>query len=759
MSGGVFDLGTLVAFLSVDDSGLNKGAESGESRLRKFAGTSAKLLAAGGVAAAAGFSSALYKIGATMDDVTDTIRVGTGATGADLEGMVDIARQVGKEVPASFEDIGVTVADLNTRLGLTGDTLKAVTKQVSAYGVATGEALDVNAVSGALKVFSVGAEDTEATLDDLFRTSQSTGVSVNELASVLGANGATLAQYGLTAGQSAALVGSLDKAGIPASKTVATLSRAMTVFAKDGKAPEEGLKGTVAELERLVGAGQETKALNLAGEVFGTRGASTFLAAIKSGTLSVETLNAATAKGGDTIVGAAEDTYDFAEQWALFKNRVVDKVAPVAARVFAAVGEGMEYINDKGGPALREVKAAAAPAIATLAVFASTVADWLVPNLSDLRDVVMDDLVPAIGDLWAAYGDDVQTAVAGAATALGIAWAGISTALDVLVPLVSSLFGFMADHQSVIVPLVAAYATFRGILIAQAAATAIYTAAQVALGAATGAAATGFWALTAAMLANPIGIAIAAIAALVVGFVIAYKKSETFRAIVDGALKGVGAAFSWLWEKAKSIFGWLRDNWPLLLAILTGPFGLAVYVIAKNWDRIKGGATDAKDWVIDKFLALVGFVKSLPGRIGSAVSGMWDGIKESFRSAINWIVDAWNGLSFSIPGFDPPGPGPKFDGITIGTPNIDRFAKGGFIPAKPGGTLGLLAEAGQDEWAVPDPKLRKLIREESGGGRRGRGPVSFRITNWREGLGFLEDLVDGVNAADAATAGMVGRMG
>ena len=63
-----------------------------------------------------------------------------------------------------------------------------------------------------------------------------------------------------------------------------------------------------------------------------------------------------------------------------------------------------------------------------------------------------------------------------------------------------------------------------------------------------------------------------AIAALAAGFVMAYRKSETFRNIVTGALNAVKGAAVFVWN-------WLKQNWPLLLGILTGPFGIAVVAI------------------------------------------------------------------------------------------------------------------------------------------------------------------------------------
>lgn len=180
----------------------------------------------------------------------------------------------------------------------------------------------------------------------------------------------------------------------------------------------------------------------------------------------------------------------------------------------------------------------------------------------------------------------------------------------------------------------------------------------------------------AVLLANPIGLVVLAIIGLVAGLVYAWKRSETFRNIVTGAFNAVK-------NVAVGAFNWVKKNWPLLLAILTGPIGLAVLFIVKKWDVI------------------VDTVKGLGGRIKSAATGMFDGIKDAFRSALNWLIGKWNALEFKIPGFDPPGPGPKFGGVTIGVPDIPQLAQGGIVKARPGGTLVNVGEGGQDEAVVP----------------------------------------------------------
>jgi phage-related protein len=136
---------------------------------------------------------------------------------------------------------------------------------------------------------------------------------------------------------------------------------------------------------------------------------------------------------------------------------------------------------------------------------------------------------------------------------------------------------------------------------------------------------------------GPVGLIVLGLAALVTGLVIAYKKSETFRDIVNGA------------------FGAVKK----VIANFT-PLG----IIVTHFDQI------------------VGFVRGLPKRITGAASGMWNGIRDSFRGAINWIIDKWNGLSFSIPSIDThiPGVG-RVGGFTLSTPNIPRLARGGIVVA------------------------------------------------------------------------------
>lgn len=284
--------------------------------------------------------------------------------------------------------------------------------------------------------------------------------------------------------------------------------------------------------------------------------------------------------------------------------------------------------------------------------------------------------------------------------------------------------------------------------------------------------------LNTAMALNPVGLVIAAIVALGLALFIAWKKSETFRNIVTGAFDKVkaaaGAVGRFFTEKIPAAFskviGWVKANWPKILAVLTGPIGLAVLFIARNWDKIKAGASRAKDWIVGKFTALVGFVRSLPGKISGAASGMWDGIKNAFKSAINWIIGKWNGLSFGIPSVDTHIKGiGKIGGFSLGTPDIPLLAKGGLLTEP---TLNVAGEAGP-EAVVPLDRLEGWIKSAASVGAsnadarayekpesRDRRPrrSEFTITNWKTGEGFFREIAEDTYHGENEFAGSTRRM-
>lgn len=76
-----------------------------------------------------------------------------------------------------------------------------------------------------------------------------------------------------------------------------------------------------------------------------------------------------------------------------------------------------------------------------------------------------------------------------------------------------------------------------------------------------GAMAIAFAAVNAVMAVNPISLVIIAIAALVTGLIMAYRHSETFRTVVNGAFKGVASAAQGMWAVIKPVFRFILNYW------------------------------------------------------------------------------------------------------------------------------------------------------------------------------------------------------
>lgn len=231
----------------------------------------------------------------------------------------------------------------------------------------------------------------------------------------------------------------------------------------------------------------------------------------------------------------------------------------------------------------------------------------------------------------------------------------------------AGIISFAQENQSWLVPLLVVLGSFAAVIGTIVAAVKVARAVMIAWTAVQ-------WLFNIAMTANPIGLVILAIVALVAAIVIAYKKSETFRNIVQGAMRGAVTAWNWVWKKVGGFVGWIKSNWPRLLPILTGPIGLAVRWIVTNWGKI------------------ISMFKTAPGKIAGIAKGMWTGLVSSFKGALNSIIGGWNRLSFSVPSIDM-GPLGSVGGFTIGTPDIPYLAKGGIV-SKP--TLAMIGEAGPE---------------------------------------------------------------
>ena len=183
-------------------------------------------------------------------------------------------------------------------------------------------------------------------------------------------------------------------------------------------------------------------------------------------------------------------------------------------------------------------------------------------------------------------------------------------------------------------------------------------------GAASKIAAAGQWLLNAAMDANPIMLIVIAIGLLMGGFILAYTHIKVFRDAVNDvgrAIKGAFLdAFNWVKGAVTDVVDFIKSHWQLLLAIITGPIGLAVLAVKTYWSEIKNAASDAWSFVQNVVSTVVNAIKSIItnalngwvsiittawNAIKTATSAVWDFIKtgistdvDAIKAVLNWFA-------------------------------------------------------------------------------------------------------------------------
>ena len=138
----------------------------------------------------------------------------------------------------------------------------------------------------------------------------------------------------------------------------------------------------------------------------------------------------------------------------------------------------------------------------------------------------------------------------------------LNAGLDTLGPYISAIADFAGKHQTLTTVIVGAAAGFMLLgPVVRAGALAYSLFRSVLLGgrAAIAAVTTAQWGLNAAFSANPIGIAVTAVAALVAGLIYLYQTCEPVRAAFDAVFGYIGNIISSVWQKIKGFGDTLKS--------------------------------------------------------------------------------------------------------------------------------------------------------------------------------------------------------
>jgi len=363
-----------------------------------------------------------------------------------------------------------------------------------------------------------------------------------------------------------------------------------------------------------------------------------------------------------------------------------------------------------------------------------TIGQALVPIITKASLFLSGSLVPAL------------TNVAG--------WAG-----QHLVPILSQLGSFIQKNTSWLIPLVS------GIL----AAVAAFKIVTIAMGI-----------FNAVMAANPIFLVIAALVALGIGLVMAYNKVGWFRDFVNTSWHVIASVTTWLWANIiKPVFTAISVYISITVTIIRTYINIWMTIfrtLGSVTTAVFSGMRAAIGWISSAFASaysavsgyvsrIVGAVTSIPGRIGSAagsmlsagrnlISSFWSGIRSGAGNVGGFVSDLGsaikNGLNnilhlpLHIPRINTHLPGV---GTIGGEVLIPALAKGGIIPATPGGRLVRVAEAGQSEAVVPLDRLNAMLSGKTNDNRPAVHIEHLHVTVQADDIEKAADVFDIITEA------------
>lgn len=346
----------------------------------------------------------------------------TGATGNELKEMQDMVRDIAKTIPASFEDAGTALGELNTRFNINGKQLEDLTGQYLKFAKVNG--VDVNnsidETQKALAAWGKGAEAAPRFLDTITRAGQLTGVTVDTLTKGLIQNATAFQELDLSLDQSVMLMAQMEKSGANGETVMQGLRKALKNAAKDGKP----LNTALAELQDTILNGTGTMdGLTAAYDLFGKSGDQIY-GAVKNGTIDFKALAVEVENTEGTLNRVFEETLTPAEKFQTTLNSVKDAGYEIGGTIMQILDPALKVVAEKM-KVLSDWWGKLSPETQQMIVKVGLVAAAIGPLLLIIGKVITTvgtimSILPALGGAFAALTGPVGIAIAAIAAVIAI---------------------------------------------------------------------------------------------------------------------------------------------------------------------------------------------------------------------------------------------------------------------------------------------------------------------------------------------------
>ncbi|HGH5486468.1 TPA: phage tail tape measure protein [Staphylococcus pseudintermedius] len=532
----------------------------------------------------AGFGLAAKK-SIDFDDSMRKVKATSGATGKEFNLLRDKALEMGAKTKFSASESAealqyMSLAGWDTKDMLNG--IDGVMQLAAASGEDLGQVSDI--VTDGLSAFGLKAKDSSHLADVLAQTSSKANTDVSGLGEAFKYVAPVAGSFGFSVEDTSIALGLMANSGVKASQAGTALKSMMTKLAK----PTGEAKKTMESLGISI-TDSEGKMLPFRDIMDQLRGSLGGLSKAQQ-SAAVKTLFGQEAMSGILpIINASDEDYQ-----KLTKS--IDNSAGASKRMSDEMEGGI-------GGSIRKMKSA----IESMAI---SIGDVLAPHIRRAAD-----FLAMLADKFTSMPGWVKTGVVG----LGVFAASLG-------PLILTTGMFTAALGSIMTtlgPLMTGIVKAGGVMNF--------------LGIKAPFAAKGLTLVGGAFkfMLGPVGLAIAAVVAIGTAFVVAYKKSETFRNIVHTVIDPVVNAFKNLWNTAKEVFNALKS-------LFSGNSLPTVDLLSKimpkaTANRVTVNLMKVRQTFINVFNAIWNFGREIGGKIASFWKQNGDDVIQAFVNIGNFF--------------------------------------------------------------------------------------------------------------------------